>query len=105
MENAQVMSISKFQNLTLRGGERSGHSGIVVLIDGHIVPESRKSGSVRRTATAITRGLSDMRTLASSGMGTMIMLTATPINNSATDLKNLIGLFHRRKQADELKHR
>ncbi|WP_049972543.1 helicase-related protein [Haladaptatus cibarius] len=88
-----VMSISKFQNLTYE--EVTGLSDLfdVVLIDeahrfrnsGNWVPNPDGDSDYKGT-----RRHANLRELKGK---TMIMLTATPINNSATDLRNLIDLF------------
>jgi superfamily II DNA or RNA helicase/HKD family nuclease len=88
-----VMSISKFQNLTYQEVQKLDDSFEVVLIDE--AHRFRNSGKWRPNPDHDddykgTRRHANLRLLRDQ---TMIMLTATPINNSATDLKNLIGLF------------
>jgi SNF2 family DNA or RNA helicase len=88
-----VMSISKFQNLEHEEVQPLRNEFEVILIDeahrfrnhGKWDPnpdhEDDYKGTRRHANLRLLRGK------------TMIMLTATPINNSATDLKNLISLF------------
>jgi len=51
------------------------------------------SGDRIRMTKTITKGTRRHANLRQLRGKTMIMLTATPINNSATDLENLISLF------------
>jgi superfamily II DNA/RNA helicase len=88
-----VMSISKFQNLTYDEIQDLKDVFDVVLIDeahrfrnrGRWVPNPENDDDYKGT-----RRHANLRQLRGK---TMIMLTATPINNSATDLENLISLF------------
>ena len=88
-----VMSISKFQNLTFEEVQELKDTFDVLLIDeahrfrnyGKWRPNPDHDDNYRGT-----RRHANLRQLRGK---TMIMLTATPINNSATDLKNLISLF------------
>lgn len=92
-EHLRVMSISKFQNLPYEEVTALRDQFDVVLIDeahrfrnfGKWRPEPRHDDDYKGT-----RRHANLRQLRGK---TMIMLTATPINNSATDLKNLISLF------------
>jgi len=88
-----VMSISKFQNLTYDGVQDLKDKFDVVLIDE--AHRFRNHGKWRPNPDDEddykgTRRHANLRQLRGK---TMIMLTATPINNSATDLENLISLF------------
>jgi superfamily II DNA or RNA helicase len=88
-----VMSISKFQNLTYEQVQDLRDEFEVLLIDE--AHRFRNYGKWRPQPTHDddykgTRRHANLRQLRGK---TMIMLTATPINNSATDLKNLISLF------------
>jgi superfamily II DNA or RNA helicase len=88
-----VMSISKFQNLTYQEVKDLRDEFDVLLIDeahrfrnfGKWRPQPDHDDDYKGT-----RRHANLRQLRGK---TMIMLTATPINNSATDLKNLISLF------------
>ncbi len=88
-----VMSISKFQNLTFNEVQELKDAFDVLLIDeahrfrnfGKWRPDPDHDDDYKGT-----RRHANLRQLRGK---TMIMLTATPINNSATDLKNLISLF------------
>jgi superfamily II DNA or RNA helicase len=88
-----VMSISKFQNLAYDEVQDLRDQFDVVLIDeahrfrnhGKWRPEPEDKDDYKGT-----RRHANLRQLRGK---TMIMLTATPINNSATDLENLISLF------------
>ncbi|WP_026046262.1 helicase-related protein [Halorubrum sp. T3] len=88
-----VMSISKFQNLAYEEVQDLKDAFDVVLIDeahrfrnhGKWRPEPDHDDDYKGT-----RRHANLRQLRGK---TMIMLTATPINNSATDLENLISLF------------
>jgi len=88
-----VMSISKFQNLTYGEVTDLRDKFDVLLIDeahrfrnfGKWRPQPDHDDDYKGT-----RRHANLRQLRGK---TMIMLTATPINNSATDLKNLISLF------------
>ena len=88
-----VMSISKFQNLTYQEVQDLRDEFEVLLIDeahrfrnyGRWRPNPNHDDDYKGT-----RRHANLRQLRGK---TMIMLTATPINNSATDLKNLISLF------------
>ncbi len=88
-----VMSISKFQNLTFDEVQHLNEAFDVLLID-----EAHRFRNYGRWRAKTdhdddyqgTRRHANLRQLRGK---TMIMLTATPINNSATDLKNLISLF------------
>jgi len=89
----RVMSISKFQNLSYEDVQELDNAFDVVLIDeAHRFRNSGKwnPNPEHDDAYQGTRRHANLRLLREQ---TMIMLTATPINNSATDLKNLIGLF------------
>ncbi|MUV56233.1 helicase-related protein [Halogeometricum sp. CBA1124] len=89
----EVMSISKFQNLEHEEVQDLRDEFEVVLIDeahrfrnhGKWRPQPDHEDDYKGT-----RRHANLRLLRGK---TMIMLTATPINNSATDLKNLISLF------------
>jgi superfamily II DNA or RNA helicase/HKD family nuclease len=88
-----VMSISKFQNLTFDEVQELKDAFDVLLIDE--AHRFRNSGKWRPDPDHDddykgTRRHANLRQFRGK---TMIMLTATPINNSATDLKNLISLF------------
>jgi superfamily II DNA or RNA helicase len=88
-----VMSISKFQNLSYGEVEELDDAFDVVLIDE--AHRFRNHGKWRPNPDNDddykgTRRHANLRELKGK---TMIMLTATPINNSATDLRNLIDLF------------
>jgi superfamily II DNA or RNA helicase len=88
-----VMSISKFQNLTYEEVTSYREQFDVVLLDE--AHRFRNHGKWRPDPDSDddykgTRRHANLRQL--RGL-TMIMLTATPINNSATDLKNLLSLF------------
>ncbi len=88
-----VMSISKFQNLTFDETQELKDAFDVVLIDE--AHRFRNHGKWRPAPENDddykgTRRHANLRQLRGK---TMIMLTATPINNSATDLENLISLF------------
>ncbi len=88
-----VMSISKFQNLTYDEAQDLKDAFDVVLIDE--AHRFRNHGKWRPNPDDEddykgTRRHANLRQLRGK---TMIMLTATPINNSATDLENLISLF------------
>ena len=88
-----VMSISKFQNLAYEEVKDLRDEFDVLLIDeahrfrnfGKWRPQPDHDDDYKGT-----RRHANLRQLRGK---TMIMLTATPINNSATDLKNLISLF------------
>ena len=89
----EIMSISKFQNLSYEEVQNLRDDFEVVLIDE--AHRFRNFGKWRPNPSHDddykgTRRHANMRQLRGK---TMIMLTATPINNSATDLKNLISLF------------
>ena len=97
-----VMSISKFQNLTYNEVQGLKDEFDVVLIDE--AHRFRNHGKWRPNPDTDddykgTRRHANLRQLRGK---TMIMLTATPINNSATDLKNLISLF---TSAEELRNK
>ena len=97
-----VMSISKFQNLTYNKVQALKDEFDVVLIDE--AHRFRNHGKWRPNPDTDddykgTRRHANLRQLRGK---TMIMLTATPINNSATDLKNLISLF---TSAEELRNK
>jgi len=88
-----VMSISKFQNLPYDEVQDVKDAFDVVLIDE--AHRFRNHGKWRPNPEDEddykgTRRHANLRQLRGK---TMIMLTATPINNSATDLENLISLF------------
>jgi len=88
-----VMSISKFQNLSYDEVQDLKDEFDVLLIDE--AHRFRNYGKWRPNPDHDddykgTRRHANLRQLRGK---TMIMLTATPINNSATDLKNLISLF------------
>ncbi len=92
-EHLQVMSISKFQNLTHKEVTALDDRFEVVLIDE--AHRFRNYGKWRPNPVNDddykgTRRHANVRLLRNN---TIIMLTATPINNSASDLKNLVGLF------------
>ncbi|NEU58728.1 helicase-related protein [Halorussus sp. MSC15.2] len=88
-----VMSISKFQNLSYDDVQELRDTFDVILVDeahrfrnfGKWRPQPDDEDDYKGT-----RRHANLRQLRGK---TMIMLTATPINNSATDLKNLISLF------------
>ena len=88
-----VMSISKFQNLRYDEVQDLREQFDVILVDeahrfrnhGKWRPDPDHEDDYKGT-----RRHANLRQLRGK---TMIMLTATPINNSATDLKNLISLF------------
>ena len=89
----EVMSISRFQTLGYDEVQEYRERFDVVLIDE--AHRFRNFGKWRPTPDhgddyRGTRRHANLRQLRGK---TMIMLTATPINNSATDLKNLISLF------------
>jgi len=89
----EITSISKFQRLSYDEVQALNDAFDVVLIDE--AHRFRNSGRWRADPDHDddyqgTRRHANLRLLRDQ---TMIMLTATPINNSATDLKNLIGLF------------
>ncbi len=97
-----VMSISRFQNLTYNEVQEFKNKFDVVLIDE--AHRFRNHGKWRPNPDNEddykgTRRHANLRQLRGK---TMIMLTATPINNSATDLKNLISLF---TSAEELRNK
>ena len=97
-----VMSISKFQNLTYNEVQGLKDEFDVVLIDE--AHRFRNHGKWRPNPDTDddykgTRRHANLRQLRGK---TIIMLTATPINNSATDLKNLISLF---TSAEELRNK
>ncbi|MFD1643850.1 helicase-related protein [Halohasta litorea] len=97
-----VMSISRFQNLTFDEVQELKDTFDVVLIDE--AHRFRNHGKWRPNPDHDddyqgTRRHANLRQLRGK---TMIMLTATPINNSATDLKNLISLF---TSAEELRNK
>ncbi|UPV72938.1 phospholipase D-like domain-containing protein [Halorussus limi] len=97
-----VMSISKFQNLAYEEVQDLRDEFDVLLIDE--AHRFRNHGKWRPTPEDEddykgTRRHANLRQLRGK---TMIMLTATPINNSATDLKNLISLF---TSAEELQNK
>ncbi|OYR72598.1 helicase-related protein [Halorubrum ezzemoulense] len=88
-----VMSISKFQNLAYDEVQDLKDAFDVVLIDE--AHRFRNRGKWRPNPDHDddykgTRRHANLRQLRGK---TIIMLTATPINNSATDLENLISLF------------
>jgi superfamily II DNA or RNA helicase len=88
-----VMSISTFQNLSYEGVRDLRERFDVLLVDE--AHRFRNHGKWRPNPTDEddykgTRRHANLRQLRGK---TMIMLTATPINNSANDLKNLISLF------------
>jgi len=88
-----VMSISKFQNFSHEEVQELRNEFDVLLIDeahrcrnfGKWRPQPDHDDDYKGT-----RRHANLRQLR---WKTMVMLTATPINNSATDLKNLISLF------------
>jgi superfamily II DNA or RNA helicase len=88
-----VMSISKFQNLSYDAVRTLREAFDVILLDE--AHRFRNFGKWRPNPDDEddykgTRRHANLRQLRGK---TLIMLTATPINNSATDLKNLISLF------------
>ncbi|KAB1193474.1 helicase SNF2 [Haloferax sp. MBLA0076] len=88
-----VMSVSKFQNLSYEEVQTLRDKFDVLLIDE--AHRFRNFGKWRPNPDNDddykgTRRHANLRQLRGK---TMVMLTATPINNSATDLKNLISLF------------
>ncbi len=88
-----VMSITKFQNLPYEEAQSLRDQFDVILVDE--AHRFRNHGKWRPNPDHDsdykgTRRHANLRQLRGK---TMIMLTATPINNSATDLKNLISLF------------
>jgi len=89
----EVMSISKFQNLSYGEVQGLREQFDVLLVDE--AHRFRNHGRWRSNPDDDddykgTRRHANLRLLRDK---TMILLTATPLNNSATDLKNLIGLF------------
>ncbi len=93
-----VMSISKFQRLTFDEVQDLKDAFDIVLIDE--AHRFRNHGKWRPNPDDEddykgTRRHANLRQLRGK---TMIMLTATPINNSATDLKHLISLFTSREE-------
>ncbi|MFC6613673.1 helicase-related protein [Halopenitus salinus] len=97
-----VMSISKFQNLTYGEVQDLKDTFDVLLIDE--AHRFRNHGKWRPNPEDDddykgTRRHANLRELRGK---TMIMLTATPINNSATDLENLISLF---TSAEEIRNK
>ena len=97
-----LMSINKFQNLSYEEVQELRDEFEVLLIDE--AHRFRNSGKWRPNPKHDddykgTRRHANLRQLREK---TMIMLTATPINNSATDLKNLISLF---TSAEELRNK
>ena len=86
-----VMSISKFQNLTYDEVQDLKDAFDVVLIDE--AHRFRNHGKWRPNPEDEYKGTRRHANLRQLRGKTMIMLTATPINNSATDLENLISLF------------
>lgn len=97
-----IMSISKFQNLTYEKVQELKESFDVLLIDE--AHRFRNFGKWRPSPVDDddykgTRRHANLRQFRGK---TMIMLTATPINNSATDLKRLISLF---TSAEELQNK
>ncbi|MGQ3414240.1 helicase-related protein [Natrinema sp. LN54] len=97
-----VMSITKFQNLPYEEVQTLRDTFDIVLVDE--AHRFRNYGKWRPNPDHDndykgTRRHANLRQLRGK---TMIMLTATPINNSATDLKNLISLF---TSAEELRNK
>jgi superfamily II DNA or RNA helicase len=97
-----VMSITKFQTLSYDEVQDLRDQFDVVLVDE--AHRFRNFGKWRPNPDHEddykgTRRHANLRQLRGK---TMIMLTATPINNSATDLKNLISLF---TSAEELRNK
>lgn len=91
----KIMSISKFQNLTYHGANGLSEDFDVVLVDeGH---RFRNHGKWKAHPPADPdEDYVDPRRHANLKLfheNDMIILSATPVNNSATDLKNLIDLF------------
>jgi ERCC4-related helicase len=88
-----VMSISKFQNFTFEEVQDIKDAFDVVLVDE--AHRFRNHGKWRPTPEHDDdyKGIRRHANLRQLRGKTMIMLTATPINNSATDLENLISLF------------
>lgn len=89
----KIMSITQFQNLSYSEVLEYGDIFDVVLIDE--AHRFRSHGQWRINPSDKddyegTRRHANMRLLRGK---TMIMLTATPVNNSAEDLKNIISLF------------
>ena len=92
-KHLDVMSISTFQNLPFEEVQNLREEFDVLLIDeahrfrnhGKWRPDPDDEDDYKGT-----RRHANLRQLRGK---TMIMLTATPINNSATDLRNLISLF------------
>jgi superfamily II DNA or RNA helicase/HKD family nuclease len=92
-EHIEIMSITKFQML-----EREEVEGMRDRFDTVLIDEAhrfRNSGHWKPDGDDIkgTRRYANMKWLQRDEPKTMIMLTATPVNNSAEDLKNLINLF------------
>ena len=92
-KHLRVMSISKFQNLTREDVKNLDEQFDVILIDE--AHRFRNMGEWKADATSDedykgTRRHANLRMLKGK---TMIMLTATPINNTVEDLQNLITLF------------
>lgn len=89
-----VMSISKFQNLTFEEVQDLREQFDVVLVDeAHRFRNHGKWRSMDPEDDDDYKGTRRHANLRLLRGKTMILLTATPINNSATDLKNLISLF------------
>lgn len=89
-EHIEIMSITKFQMLEREEvGEMRDQFDTVLIDEAH---RFRNSGHWRPDGNDVkgTRRYANMKMLKGK---TMIMLTATPVNNSAEDLKNLINLF------------
>lgn len=87
----RVMSISKFQNLSYGEVKDLDDTFDVVLIDE--AHRFRNHGKWRPNSSDGYKGTRRHANLRLLREQTMIMLTATPINNSAEDLQNLISLF------------
>jgi len=86
----KVMSITKFQNLEYEEAMELHDDFDVVLVDeAHRFRNSGKWKPNRKDYKG-TRRYANLRLFKDK---TMLMLSATPLNNSAEDLKNLISLF------------
>jgi SNF2 family DNA or RNA helicase len=89
-EHLRVMSITKFQNLDYDDVQSLDDAFDVVLIDEAHRFRNHGKWKANKEETQGTQRYANMSELKGN---TMIMLTATPLNNSAEDLKNLINLF------------
>jgi superfamily II DNA or RNA helicase len=96
----RVMSISKFQNLSYDEVQELDEAFDVLLIDE--AHRFRNHGKWRPNPDDGYKGTRRHANLRLLRKQTMIMLTATPINNSAEDLENLLSLF---TSAEELQNK